>query len=145
MSEASRRRSFTIFIALLILLTVVVAVYYVSTFNRVGLCENKKEITGRDACFLTLAGARRNVTFCDNLSTEDGKFRCYSLVGKSLNDTKICEKIPVNAVDYIALHDNCLMCIAVTQRNETMCMAFSNSITADECLTQLERKVSLTC
>jgi hypothetical protein len=138
-------RTFTIFIAVLIVLVVSIGVYYVVTFNRVELCDNKKEVSGRDACFLTLASGHRNITFCDKLSDSQRIYSCYSLVGKDLNDTKICDRIPTDQVDLIVLHNNCLMCIAVTLKNESMCRSFQNQIQVDECLTQIERKVSLTC
>jgi len=133
------------FIVLMILGVVLLGVYYMLMFNKANLCESKKDLDGKDACFLSLASSRANVSFCDRMSTNNRMYNCYSVVGRKYNDTGICDRIPGDEVDLIVLHDNCQLCVAVSLRNKSLCKAFLNPITADECISQMDRKVSLTC
>ncbi|MFH0861523.1 MAG: hypothetical protein V1875_00700 [Candidatus Altiarchaeota archaeon] len=133
------------FLALSIVGVLFLGGYYMLSFDREGLCDNKKDVDGRDACYLSLASSRGNVSFCDSLSVSNRRYNCYSLIGRKLNDTLICDRIPGNDVGLIVMHDNCLMCVAVSLKNGSMCKSFHNPITVDECLSQMDRAISLSC
>ena len=139
------REHITIIVGVMILILIVVGAFYILSFNSVELCEGKKAGPTRDHCFILLSLNKANITFCEKLGDRAKQLNCFGQVGIKLNDTKICDRIPSEDTDTMAIHDKCVMCIAFKLGNVSMCRNFMNPIREAECEHQLDRGVSLEC
>jgi len=132
-------------VVLAFILLIAGAVYYVTSIDKVEACEMKKDIGGKDMCFLALALKEGNITFCDRLSSQPKAYNCYSSVGTKFSDIGVCKLIPGEIADFMAMHDKCIMCVAFNLKNRSMCTSFMSPMKQMECESQLERDYSLVC
>jgi len=134
-----------VFLVAFIVLVIAWEAYYAQSFNSVQLCEKKKDIQAMDDCYLAIAMSKVNITMCENLSTDLKRFHCYSTLAVKLNDVSSCQKIPLTDVDLIDDRDRCITCVAYNLHNMSLCDKVISQVKQDACVTQLDRKMSLTC
>jgi hypothetical protein len=145
LERAQFTKWFTIFVTILIIAVVIWMGSYINTFDPYGLCDKKPPGTSRDMCFMDLGLKWRNVSLCHEIEDREQMYNCFGSVAIKLNDTDLCGAIPATDVELMAVHDKCIMCIAFTMRNKSMCSQFMSEIRQAECEHQLDRGMSLSC
>ncbi len=147
-AKINEETNFKFMVMLLLLVAIAgvgaMALFYFSVFNPSKVCEGKTGIE-RDNCFQLLGMTEKNATFCGKLSTPVKRYGCLSTVAVALNDSMMCEEIPVNPKELAEIKYRCMMCIAFKKRDTRKCIALEDPIRIEDCYKQIERGMSLAC
>jgi hypothetical protein len=135
------------FIGFLLLLIGLGAIggYYLIAYDPLDVCDSMSGQVARDSCFLNLALASGNSTYCGNISVRNHAFNCIRSVAVKYNNTEICEQIPQENVELMAMHDNCIICISYKLRRVSICSLLRDPVKEAECMNQIDTGRALNC
>jgi hypothetical protein len=75
-------------------------------------CQDIESVFGQLECFVALADARDDPSFCSESSIEGVEFQCYAIIAERRSDKALCNLIRPRSGDHQSLRDICISDVA---------------------------------